>query len=324
MIEVYEDELFNEDEQFDEAYAQSPQMMTVRNQLMNKLGADFSAVGGSMNPKILIQYKQNPKIDFEITPNGKNLDIVGRIDKVPDTVHKKRGIAYMRAGNIIYDYIMDFIEDNEERVEENMKLEIRESARGEYFVGVYGKDQANKEYDRTYVETRTFRDRQDAWEFALKWNLRGYYIDFASNEMAGYGNDDDYFEDEEYDEYSYAPYEMKKTFNSVHEAYEDSENFSYLDDPFSELKKVLNDYFNEFHDPVHTKVYYKNLNYGDIWAMDMKVSAYDGVSEKTYSLEFRDAYDGILYVRPQNGSWEKFYDFKSFIDWLDEDIEGLF
>lgn len=215
MIELFNDELFNEDEQFDEAYAQSPQMMTVRNQLMNKLGDDFSAVGGSMNPKIIVKYEVDPKIDFEITPNGKNLDVVGRIDKIPDTVHKKKGIAYMRAGNIIYDYIMDFIEDNEERVEENMKLEIRESARGEYFVGVYGKDQANKEYDRTYVETRTFRDRQDAWEFALKWNLKGYYIDFASNEMAGYGDDSDYFEDEEYDEYSYAPYEMKRTFDSL-------------------------------------------------------------------------------------------------------------
>ena len=55
MIKLFDDELLNEDEQFDEAYAQSPQMMTVRNQLMNKLGADFSAVGGSMNPKILIQ-----------------------------------------------------------------------------------------------------------------------------------------------------------------------------------------------------------------------------------------------------------------------------
>ena len=307
--------LLNEDEQFDEAYAQSPQMMTVRNQLMNKLGADFSAVGGSMNPKILIQYKQNPKIDFEITPNGKNLDIVGRIDKVPDTMHKKRGIAYMRAGNIIYDYIMDFIEDNEERIEETMKLEIRESAKEEYFVGVWGKDKPK--YDQAYIETRTFSNRQDAWEFALKWNLKGYYVNFASDEEY-----DD--EDGEYSECTYKPYEMKRTFNAFNEAFEDSENFSYIDDPFSELKKALNDYFNEFHDPVHTKVYYKNLNYDDIWAMDMKVSAYDGTSEKTYSLEFRDAYDGILYVRPQNGSWEKFYDFKSFIDWLDEDIEGLF
>ena len=113
-------------DEIDESYAQSPQMMTVRNQLMNKLGDDFSAIGGSMNPKIIVKYEVDPKIDFEITPNGKNLDVVGRIDKVPDTVHKKKGIAYMRAGNIIYDYIMDFIEDNESEKNEGFKLKIKE------------------------------------------------------------------------------------------------------------------------------------------------------------------------------------------------------
>ena len=125
--ELRDDEIIDiyESQQLDE-YNQSPQMMTVRNQLMNKLGDDFSAIGGSMNPKILIQYKQNPKIDFEITPNGKNLDVVGRIDKIPDTVHKKKGIAYMRAGNIIYDYIMDFIEDNDSEKNEGFKLRIKE------------------------------------------------------------------------------------------------------------------------------------------------------------------------------------------------------
>lgn len=125
--ELKNDEIIDIDEsqQLGE-YDQSPQMMTVRNQLMNKLGDDFSAIGGSMNPKILIQYKQNPKIDFEITPNGKNLDVVGRIDKIPDTVHKKKGIAYMRAGNIIYDYIMDFIEDNKSEKNEGFKLKIKE------------------------------------------------------------------------------------------------------------------------------------------------------------------------------------------------------
>ena len=120
------DELFNSVCNVDEAYAQSPQMMTVRNQLMNKLGDDFSAIGGSMNPKIIVKYEVDPKIDFEITPNGKNLDVVGRIDKIPDTVHKKKGIAYMRAGNIIYDYIMDFIEDNESEKNEGFKLRIKE------------------------------------------------------------------------------------------------------------------------------------------------------------------------------------------------------
>lgn len=217
----------------DEVYANQPNMMTIRNQLMNKLGDDFKITGGSTVPKIIVASEQRPSITFEITPNGQNVDIVPKYDNIPDTVHKKRGIAYMRAANILYDFIMNTVKTKSERVERNMKLTIKES-----------------------------------WE--------------------------------------------------------DPENFSYLDDPFSELKKAINNYFNEYHDPVHTKVYFKDLNYDDIWAMDMKVSAYDGTSNKTYSLEYRDPYDGILYVRPQNGSWETFYDFKSFLDWLDEDLDNLF
>lgn len=217
----------------DEVYANQPNMMTIRNQLMNKLGDDFKVTGGSTVPKIIVASEQRPSITFEITPNGQNVDIVPKYDNIPDTVHKKRGIAYMRAANILYDFIMNTVKTKSERVERTMKLTIKES-----------------------------------WE--------------------------------------------------------DPENFSYLDDPFSELKKAINNYFKEYHDPVHTKVYFKDLNYDDIWAMDMKVSAYDGTSNKTYSLEYRDPYDGILYVRPQNGSWETFYDFKSFLDWLDEDLDNLF
>ena len=308
----------------DEVYANQPNMMTIRNQLMNKLGDDFKITGGSTVPKIIVASEQRPSITFEITPNGQNVDIVPKYDNIPDTVHKKRGIAYMRAANILYDFIMNTVKTKSERVERKMKLTIKESTRGEYFVGVFDKDQVDNEYDRTYVEQQTFKDRQSAWEFALKWNLKGFYVDFASNETVGYGDDNDYYEDSESNEYTYEPYEMRDTFNSIRESWEDPENFSYLDDQFSELKKAINNYFKEYHDPVHTKVYFKDLNYGDIWAMDMKVSAYDGTSNKTYSLEYRDPYDGILYVRPQNGSWETFYDFKSFLDWLDEDLDNLF
>lgn len=332
-IKDFETEKFGEQKTFitdtpknkvDEVYTNQANMMTIRNQLMNKLGDDFKVTGGSTVPKIIVASEQRPSITFEITPNGQNVDIVPKYDNIPDTVHKKRGIAYMRAANILYDFIMNTIKTKSERVERKMKLTIKESTKGEYFVGVFDKDQVDNEYDRVYVEQQTFKDRQSAWEFALKWNLKGFYVDFASNETVEYGDDNDYYEDSESNEYTYEPYEMKDTFNSIHESWEDPENFSYLDDPFSELKSAINNYFKEYHDPVHTKVYFKDLNYDDIWAMDMKVSAYDGTSNKTYSLEYRDPYDGILYVRPQNGSWETFYDFKSFLDWLDEDLDNLF
>ena len=168
----------------DEVYANQANMMTIRNQLMNKLGDDFKVTGGSTVPKIIVASEQRPSITFEITPNGQNVDIVPKYDNIPDTVHKKRGIAYMRAANILYDFIMNTVKTKSERVERKMKLTIKESTSGEYFVGVFDKDQVNNEYDRAYIEQQTFKDRQSAWEFALKWNLKGFYVDFASrNQM---------------------------------------------------------------------------------------------------------------------------------------------
>ena len=97
-----------------EAYEQIP-LMTIRNQLMNKLGDDYTAIGGSMNPKVLISYVEDPTLEFEITPDGKNVSIVTKYDKVPDIIHKKKGIALMRASNILYDYITKTTEEYENR-----------------------------------------------------------------------------------------------------------------------------------------------------------------------------------------------------------------
>lgn len=200
-----------------EVCAANANLMTIRNQLMNKLGSDFKFMGGSTVPKIIVSNVRQPEITFEITPDGKNLDIVPKYHNIPDILHKKKGIAFMRAANVIYDFIMNTIKSKSERVERKMKITIKESTRGEYFVGVFDEDQIDNEYDRTYVEQQTFRYRQDAWDFALKWNLKGYYVDFAETEKEKYGNDDDYFEEDEYNEYTYEPYEMKKYFNAVEE-----------------------------------------------------------------------------------------------------------
>ncbi len=301
-----------------ETYAKQANMMTIRNQLMNKLGDDFKVTGGSTVPKIIVASEQRPSITFEITPNGQNVDIVPRYNNVPDTVHKKKGIAYMRAANILYDFIMNTVKNKSEGVERKMKLTIHESTRGKYFVGVFDKDQIDNEYNRAYVEQQTFKDRQSAWEFALKWNLKGFYVDFASDETVGYGDEDDYFEDNEYDEYTYEPYEMKDTFNSIHESWEDPENFDWLDDPFSEMKQAIIRYFKEMHDPT-TKVTFKDLPRRDEWAMEMTVSSLGATTK--YDIEFRDPYSGLFYVRPQYGDWHTFYSFsEDFFDWLDEDL----
>lgn len=96
----------------EESYEKIP-LMTIRNQLMKKLGDDYKATGGSMTPKVLISYLEDPRIEFEIEPDGKNLSIVTKHNKIPDTLHKKRGIALMRAGNILYDYITKTVNDFE-------------------------------------------------------------------------------------------------------------------------------------------------------------------------------------------------------------------
>lgn len=131
-----EDEFGNEEEfdpstafrfecaEIDEAYTNQAQMMTIRNQLMNKLGDEFTITGGTTVPKIIVASSQRPSISFEITSNGQNVDITPRIDNIPDTLHKKKGIAYMRAGNILYDFIMDTLKSL--KVESVRKLYIRE------------------------------------------------------------------------------------------------------------------------------------------------------------------------------------------------------
>lgn len=129
-IKDYEDleDVFDlvEYDEIDEAYAEIP-LMTVRNQLMKKLGDDYKAIGGSMNPKVLISYVDDPKLEFEITPDGKNVAIMTKYDKVPDTLHKKRGIALMRASNILYDYITQTTDEYEKGLSEGFKLRIREN-----------------------------------------------------------------------------------------------------------------------------------------------------------------------------------------------------
>lgn len=85
----------------------SASLLTIRNQLMNKLGNAFKAIGGSMTPKVTVYPEDDPDTSFDITTDGKNVEITPKYDGIPDTVHKKRGIAFMRAVNVLYDFIMN-------------------------------------------------------------------------------------------------------------------------------------------------------------------------------------------------------------------------
>jgi len=111
----------------DEGVAAS--LLTIKNQLMNKLGSAFKAIGGSMNPKVTVYREDDPDTSFDITTDGKNVDIVPKYDGIPDTVHKKRGIAFMRAVNVLYDFIMDTLGGNGKLATENVRVHKRRKRR---------------------------------------------------------------------------------------------------------------------------------------------------------------------------------------------------
>lgn len=77
-----------------------------------------------------------------------------------------------------------------------------------YFVGIFDKEQLDKA-EREYEDILTTNNYQEAWEFGLKYNTRGYYVEFASSETFAYGDDDDdYYEEEDENVWDYAPNEM--------------------------------------------------------------------------------------------------------------------
>lgn len=41
-----------------------------------------------MNPKVTVYREDDPNTSFDITTDGKNVDIVPKYDGIPDTVHK--------------------------------------------------------------------------------------------------------------------------------------------------------------------------------------------------------------------------------------------
>lgn len=84
-----------------------------------------------------------------------------------------------------------------------------------YFVGVFKNDDYDADGNRIYDDVFTFDDRSDAWEEALKWNLKGYWVEFASLEKVGYVDEDDDYEEDDFNTYDYEPYEMKKYMSSL-------------------------------------------------------------------------------------------------------------
>lgn len=201
-----------------EAYTNAS-LMNVRNQLMNKLGADFDVMGGSTTPKIIITPDRYKNIQFEIQANGQSVEVMPVINSIPDYLHKRKGIAFMQAANVLYDFIMDTLKSiRTERLNRGTKLMIKERMEDTYFVGVSKK----KNPGNTYDELQTFNDEQEAWRFALRWNSKGYYVYWKEHTCMGWNDEIDYDCEDDVFEKTYAPYEMKRFSENINESYSSS------------------------------------------------------------------------------------------------------
>ena len=118
-------EMFKEPELVDEAMA-AP-LLNVKNQLMKALSSTFEFIGGSMVPKFTMKSKEEPEVSFDVAMTGNNVDVTPKYNGMPDTAHKKRGIALMRAANVIVDFVNSIVNSYKPAYAESVKkLRIKE------------------------------------------------------------------------------------------------------------------------------------------------------------------------------------------------------
>ena len=121
------------DNGIEEAYNAIGTIQTVKNQLMNTLGNDYSFVGGGMMPKFTVQPNRYKDIEFDVSTENGGITVLPKVDGIPDYTDKRRNIAYMRAATIIADFIKDFVGKKSkiatERYSRTRKLRIEESDR---------------------------------------------------------------------------------------------------------------------------------------------------------------------------------------------------
>ena len=89
-------------------------LLTIQNQLRKKIGDDFSFIGGSTVPKFKIKSNDIPDVEIVVTVNDKNVECTPVYDGVADTLHKKRGIAFMRACDVISTFAYDLVDSYKE------------------------------------------------------------------------------------------------------------------------------------------------------------------------------------------------------------------
>lgn len=97
-------EKYDESSITEAAASGSASLLTVKNQLMKLVGNAFKFIGGSLVPKFTMQSTEKPAVAFDVNTDGRNVEVTPKYNGVADTLHKKKGIAFMRAAEVIADF----------------------------------------------------------------------------------------------------------------------------------------------------------------------------------------------------------------------------
>lgn len=127
--------LHTPDEEDDFGYpmdeAMSASLLNVKNQLMKILSNTFKFTGGSMIDKFTMTSTEEPDVSFEVSMDRNDVSVLPKYNGQPDTMHKKRGIAIMRAANVIKDFVTSIVDNYKPAYAESVKrLRIKESVDG--------------------------------------------------------------------------------------------------------------------------------------------------------------------------------------------------
>lgn len=93
-------------------------LLTVKNQLTQILGNNYEFIGGSLVPRFIVKSKEKPSLSFQIDVNGANIEVTPLYNDLPDFIHKRRGIAFMQAANVVARFIEDMTRDYKPPVKE--------------------------------------------------------------------------------------------------------------------------------------------------------------------------------------------------------------
>ena len=84
-------------------------LLNVKNQLSGMLSDAFEFIGGSLLPSFTMKSKEKPEVSIKVTSQGQTVEATPVIDGSPDLLHKKKGIAIMRAAQTIADFAKEIV-----------------------------------------------------------------------------------------------------------------------------------------------------------------------------------------------------------------------